>query len=130
MTEIDVPPRTHDVDRSRGAVAAISLGAFSLVIGEFMPVGMLGPMAASLGVSEGTAGVALTATAMTAAVVGPVSMTLFGSLDRRTVLLVLSALTLASNIVTVCATGGPSAASGHFHAAAARAVSWCSSCSL
>ena len=46
------------------AVYALALGVFGLIVAEFLPASLLTPMAASLGVSEGMAGQAVTATAL------------------------------------------------------------------
>ena len=48
------------------AVYALALGVFGLIVAEFLPASLLTPMAASLGVSEGMAGQAVTATALVA----------------------------------------------------------------
>ncbi|HBV2215691.1 TPA: MFS transporter, partial [Klebsiella quasipneumoniae] len=45
------------------AVYALALGVFGLIVAEFLPASLLTPMASSLGVSEGMAGQAVTATA-------------------------------------------------------------------
>ncbi|SQI93384.1 transcription regulator OpdE [Klebsiella oxytoca] len=52
------------------AVYALALGVFGLIVAEFLPASLLTPMAASLGVSEGMAGQAVTATALVALVTG------------------------------------------------------------
>ena len=44
------------------AVYSLGLGVFGLITAEFLPASLLTPMAASLGVSEGMAGQAVTAT--------------------------------------------------------------------
>ena len=48
------------------AVYSLGLGVFGLITAEFLPASLLTPMAASLGVSEGMAGQAVTATALVA----------------------------------------------------------------
>ncbi len=53
-----------------GAVFAMTLGVFGLVTAEFLPASLLTPMAGSLGVTEGVAGQAVTATAAVALVRG------------------------------------------------------------
>lgn len=52
------------------AVYALALGVFGLIVAEFLPASLLTPMAASLNVSEGMAGQAVTATALIALVTG------------------------------------------------------------
>ena len=49
------------------AVYSLGLGVFGLITAEFLPASLLTPMAASLGVTEGMAGQAVTATALVAA---------------------------------------------------------------
>ncbi len=46
----------------------MTLGVFGLVTAEFLPASLLTPMAADLGISEGAAGQAVTATAAVAMV--------------------------------------------------------------
>lgn len=83
------------------AVAALSLGVFGLVTAEFLPASLLTAMAADLRVSEGTAGQTVTATALVAAVSAPMVPLLTRNLDRRTVMLALTVLLVASNLITV-----------------------------
>ncbi|MFV0429344.1 MAG: MFS transporter, partial [Arachnia sp.] len=73
----------------------VGLTTFLVVTSEMMPVGVLTPLAQSLQVSVGLAGVSLTITGVIAAVVAVLAPVLAGRLDRRIVLagfmLVLSA---------------------------------------
>jgi len=48
------------------AVWALTIGVSGLIIAEFLPAGMLTPMAKDLGISEGLAGQAVTATSILA----------------------------------------------------------------
>jgi hypothetical protein len=50
------------------ALVALALGVASLIIAEFLPAGMLTPMAQGLGISEGMTGQAVTATSILAVV--------------------------------------------------------------
>lgn len=77
-------------------VVAISLGAFALVVTEFLPVGLLPEISQDLGVSEGTTGLAVTATALLGAFAAPATAVLIGRLDRRLALLGLTALLIIS----------------------------------
>ena len=54
-----------------GAVVSLALGVFGLVTAEFLPASLLTPMARDLGVSEGVAGQAVTATAIISWAAGP-----------------------------------------------------------
>ncbi|THV43057.1 MFS transporter [Glycomyces buryatensis] len=79
------------------AVAAVSLGVFVVMTSELMPVGLLTPISADLGVSAGTAGLMVTVPGLVAAVTAPLSVVLFGRVDRRLVLLALALLVAAAN---------------------------------
>lgn len=83
-----------------GGVYAITIGVMALIIGEFLPVGTLTPMAHDLNISEGVAGQAVSASAIFATVTSLVIAYSTRKLNRKTVLLVLtSALTASSFIV-------------------------------
>lgn len=69
---------------------------FTVVTAEMLPVGLLTPMSDSLHVTEGAAGLALTATGVTSAVAAPVLPLLLGKVDRRAVLSGLMVLLAAS----------------------------------
>ena len=79
------------------------MGVFSLVTAEFLPASLLTAMAADLGVSEGTAGQTVTATALVAAIAAPSIPVLTRRMDRRIVMLALSLLLLLSNVSAVIA---------------------------
>ncbi|MBZ5762348.1 MFS transporter [Rhizobium sp. VS19-DR104.2] len=81
------------------AVLSMAAASFALVSAEFMPAGMLTPMARDLGVTEGMAGQVVTATASVGAVTAILSNVLIGRLNRKTVLVGLSALAVGSNIL-------------------------------
>lgn len=82
-----------------GAVAAMTLGVFGLVTAEFLPAGLLTPMAADLAVSEGQAGQAVTATAVVALVTSIFVATVTRRIDRRHLLIAFSVLLVASNLM-------------------------------
>ncbi|MCG7507413.1 MFS transporter [Mesorhizobium retamae] len=86
------------------AVLSMAATSFALVSAEFLPAGLLTPMARDLGISEGTAGQVVTATASVGAVAALLSNVLIGKLNRKTVLIVLSALAIGSNILSALAT--------------------------
>jgi predicted MFS family arabinose efflux permease len=75
-----------------------------LVVAEFLPPSLLTPMAASLGVTEGRAGQAVTATALIGFVTGPTIGMLLPRLDRRTLLIGLALAAVVSNVVVSLAT--------------------------
>ena len=85
------------------AVLSLAVGAFATVTTEFLPIGVLPLVAASLGVTEGTAGLMVTMPGIVAAIAGPALIVASGRLDRRAVLLVLSALLVASNLLAAIA---------------------------
>ena len=82
-----------------GAVAAMTLGVFGLVTAEFLPAGLLTPMAADLAVTEGQAGQAVTATAVVALATGIFVSTATRRIDRRHLLIAFSVLLVASNLM-------------------------------
>lgn len=87
-----------------GAVVSLSLGVFALVTAEFLPASLLTPMATDLGVSDGAAGQAVTATAVVAAIAGPAVVIATGRIDRRLVVWALTLLLIVSNLVAASAT--------------------------
>ncbi|MDN7764938.1 MFS transporter [Burkholderia cepacia] len=87
-----------------GAVFAMALGVFGLVTAEFLPASLLTPMAESLGVTEGVAGQAVTATATVALVTSLLISAVTRTIDRRRVLLAFSVLLVASNLAVAFAT--------------------------
>ncbi|MCJ1676735.1 MFS transporter [Streptomyces sp. APSN-46.1] len=85
------------------AVWAVSLGIFCLVTSELLPVGLLTPVGASLGVSDGTAGLMVTVPGLVAGFCAPLVTVAAGRLDRRLVLCVLLALMAAANLAAALA---------------------------
>ncbi|HEY3515308.1 MFS transporter [Kribbella sp. NPDC051137] len=87
-----------DTTRTHGWAASVTMAAtvFTVVTAEMLPVGLLTPMSDSLHVTEGAAGLALTATGVTSAVAAPVLPLLLGKVDRRAVLGGLMVLLAAS----------------------------------
>ena len=70
---------------------------------EFLPASLLTPMASSLGVSEGMAGQAVTATALVALVTGLLIATATRNIDRRWVLMFFSVLQIVSSLMVAFA---------------------------
>ncbi|MFC0218672.1 MFS transporter [Pseudochelatococcus lubricantis] len=81
------------------AVVSMGLGVFGLVGAEFLPASVLTPMARDLGITEGMAGQAVTATAVTAVLSSLLIAVLTRRLDRRIVLMGFSILLIISNLV-------------------------------
>jgi len=86
-----------------GGVLAMTLCVFALIASEFMPVSLLTPLAVDLHVSEGAAGQGI-AISGAFAVLSSLSITwLAGSMDRKTLLLILTSLMAISGAVVALA---------------------------
>lgn len=88
-----------EVNENWSAVWSLALSVFGMVTAELLPVSLLTPMASDLGVSEGLAGQAVTATAVAALVSSLVVAALTRRFDRRAVLLAISATFVLSNLL-------------------------------
>jgi predicted MFS family arabinose efflux permease len=82
-----------------GAVLALSLAAFALVASEFMPVSLLTPIATDLQVTEGQAGQAISISGFFAILASLFASSVAGKLDRKILLLVMTALMVVSGTV-------------------------------
>lgn len=89
--------------RTKAGVWALGAGAFALVGAEFLPMGLLTPIAHGLRVSEGLAGQTVTATAVTGAVAAIGAALVVGKADRKYVLFAFAALAVVSNILAALA---------------------------
>lgn len=87
------------------AVVSIALGSFALVFSEVIPVGLLADISGHLGVSIGTGGLMVVVPAATAAVAAPLLTLCSARLERRTVLVGLSALVVVSDVIGGLAPG-------------------------
>lgn len=85
------------------AVAAAGCSTFAAVTTEMLPVGLLTPMAESLGTSVGTAGLALSVSAILAALFAPIVVLAAGGVDRRRILCGLLVLLTAANVLSAVA---------------------------
>lgn len=85
------------------AVVSVALGTFTVVTTEMLPVGLLTPMGASLGITEGTTGLTLTITGLVAATTAPFVPSLIGRADRKVVLVALMVLLAAANLLSAWA---------------------------
>ncbi len=81
----------------------MALGVFGLVTAEFLPASLLTPMAASLNVTEGMTGQAVTVTAIFALITSFFSASLTSKLDRRGVMLLFSVMLIVSNLLVAFA---------------------------
>ena len=86
-----------------GGVFAMTLCVFALIASEFMPVSLLTPMATDLVVSEGWAGYGIAISGAFAVITSLSIGRLAGSLDRKTVLLLLTALMALSGLLVASA---------------------------
>ena len=107
VRDFSAVPATSPIPTRWPAIAALTLGVFSLVTAEFLPASLLTVMAADLGVSEGAAGQTVTATALIGAIAAPSIPVLTRRMDRRIVMLALSLLLLMSNVMAVVASNLP-----------------------
>jgi predicted MFS family arabinose efflux permease len=98
--QIDDTPSTL---RSWMSVVSVATGAFAFVTTEFLPVGLLPQIARDLGVSPGTAGLMVTIPGVIAAISAPAMMVGAGRIDRRLILLTLSVILLASDLISAFA---------------------------
>ncbi len=89
------------------AVFTLACGLFGLVTTELLPIGIITPMAADLGVSDGAAGQAITATAIIAAAAGPLLVLGSGRLDRQMVVRLLGILFFLAALMSALATSLP-----------------------
>ena len=96
-------PIPHANRQVWGAVLAMSLCAFALVTSEFLPVSLLTPLATDLALSEGQAGQAISISGLFAVITSLFISSAIRTLDRRPVLLFLTALMIASGTLVAFA---------------------------
>jgi predicted MFS family arabinose efflux permease len=100
----------EDADRTQhrwAAVLSVALMAAAFCSTEFMPVGLLRYIASGLSVSEGVAGLTVTAPGLLAAVAAPLVTVFVRQHDRRLVLWALGALLVVSNLIAALAVTFP-----------------------
>ncbi|MHA3092147.1 MFS transporter [Acinetobacter brisouii] len=85
------------------AILTVAIAAFVLVTSEFLPVGVLNNVASDLQISTGTAGLVITLPGVMAALAAPLLPVWFKRLDRRYVLIVLTAIMVIANSITAFA---------------------------
>lgn len=106
---IDAPkgnPTLHDNAAQPaywGGVFAMSLCVFALVASEFMPVSLLTPISGDLGITEGMAGQGIAISGAFAVLTSLLISTLIGTMDRKTLLLVLTVLMGVSGAIVALA---------------------------
>lgn len=106
-------PATHAPDAATptksawGAVLSMTLCVSLLIASEFMPVSLLTPMAAGLNATEGQTGQAISISGLFAVITSLLVTTMAGRLNRKLVLVAMTALMLASLILVAAAPSFP-----------------------
>lgn len=95
--------RADEIAPAWAAVVSMAFGVFGLVTAEFLPVSLLTPLAAELGITEGTAGLAVTATAIVGMFASLFITSAARQVDRRHLMLVFSLLLIVSNLMVALA---------------------------
>lgn len=90
-----------------GAVACLSLLTFVLIASEFMPVSLLTPIARDLAITEGQAGQAISVSGLFAVLTSLFGNALLARLDRRTLVLLYTAVLVASGLAVTFAPSFP-----------------------
>ncbi len=88
-------------------VLAMTLCVFVLIASEFMPVSLLTPIAGDLHITEGLAGQGIALSGALAVLTSLTISRLTGSLDRKWLLLGLTALMAASGVIIALASSFP-----------------------
>lgn len=96
---IGVEAEPRQPEDAWAAVVSIALGSFALVFSELIPVGLLADISGHLRVSIAVGGLMVVVPAVAAAVAAPLLTLYSARLERRTVLVALSALVLVSNVI-------------------------------
>jgi predicted MFS family arabinose efflux permease len=90
------PGQAQDQSAHWSGVYALSLCSFVLIASEFMPVSLLSPIAETLHLTEGKAGQAISISGLFALITSLLITFLAGSIDRKRLLLVLTAMLVVS----------------------------------
>jgi len=117
-------PASHSKARSVAAVLALSLGCFSFVSTELMPVGVLPSMAAGLNVSLGQAGYLVSCFAFLVALTATPLTSLLGHINRKMLMAMLLAICCVGNLITFVAPNYATVLVGRILVAAAIGVFW------
>lgn len=100
LRDLETPARE---EAPWSAVVCLSLLTFLLVGLEFMPVSLLTPIAHDLGISEGLAGQAITVSGFFAVVTSLFGNSLLRHIDRRSVVLLYTAILAVSSLAVAMA---------------------------
>ncbi|MEW2545329.1 MFS transporter [Streptomyces sp. NPDC047002] len=101
VPETAAPPRAG----AWAAVVSVAFCSFSLVLSEFLPIGLLSDISAGLHVSSGSAGLLVVMPGLAATVAAPVATLAAGRVDRKAVLVALAALICLSNLLGALSPG-------------------------
>ena len=82
-----------------GGIFSMTLCVFALIASEFMPVSLLTPLATELNVSEGLAGYGIAISGAFAVLTSLSISTIAGSMNRKTLLLLLTGLMCVSGLI-------------------------------
>ncbi|WP_406031177.1 MFS transporter [Nocardioides sp. NBC_00163] len=105
-TSPETTPSPTSSSQGRAApVVALAAGIAILVSSEFLPAGVLPTMARDLGISEGTAGLAVAATAIAGAATAPTIAMILPRMDRRTLLVGLLVAAAVANLAVAISPG-------------------------
>lgn len=96
-------PKIVSSQRPWLAVVTVGLATFSVVTTEMLPVGLLTPIADTLDISTGTAGLMISLPALLAALFAPLVVIASGGVDRRRILCGLLGLLVIANIASALA---------------------------
>src|SRR5690349_16892664 len=84
-------------------VVAVTLGIFSIVTAEILPIGLLTPIGEDFGLSPGRTGWLMTAPGLVAAVAAPMVTVTTGRVDRRVMLAVLMVVLAGADVLAATA---------------------------
>lgn len=102
-TEASAPTLADTPTAAWGAVLSMALCVALLIASEFLPVSLLTPMAAGLHATEGQTGQAISISGLFAVVASLLVTTVAGRLNRKTILVAMTALVLASLVLVAAA---------------------------
>jgi predicted MFS family arabinose efflux permease len=85
------------------AVLSVTMGIFSIVTTEILPIGLLTPIGSSFTISDGTAGLMMTMPGYLAAVSAPTATVATARVDRRLMLCAFMALLAIANFLAAAA---------------------------
>ncbi|MFJ2638502.1 MFS transporter [Streptomyces sp. NPDC087511] len=103
-TATSVTPTERTPLRGRLAVISVTLGIFSIVTTEILPIGLLTSIGSDFAVSDGTAGLMMTMPGLLAAVSAPLVTVATARVDRRLMLCAFMLLLALADFLTAAAT--------------------------